>query len=192
MAAPISEEISQKIFKAMEEQSDVLKKMGSCLTKLKEAKLKKPPRVEDRGCHQQWAIRERREQASNQEATTYKALKLVNVSAIIRQQTLAYRSYTKKVCQEFSNLGMSLAQAYENLSSKGFIKLLDPTPMPNPIHHTWNLNEYCHFHQKSGHKTDNCLRLKHEIQDLIDNGTILNLNIITKPSIRKNPLPNYH
>ena len=47
MAAPISGEIAQKIFKAMEEQSDALKKMGSRLTKLQEAKLKKPnPQVE--------------------------------------------------------------------------------------------------------------------------------------------------
>ena len=41
MATTISDEISQKIFKAMEEQSNVLKKMRSCLTKLEEAKLKK-------------------------------------------------------------------------------------------------------------------------------------------------------
>ncbi|KAL0004948.1 hypothetical protein SO802_012509 [Lithocarpus litseifolius] len=46
MATPISDEIAQKIFKAMEEQSDVLKKMGSCLTKLEEAKLKKGAHVE--------------------------------------------------------------------------------------------------------------------------------------------------
>jgi len=46
MAAPISNEIAQKIFKAKEEQSDTLKKMGSRLTKLEEAKLKKPPHVE--------------------------------------------------------------------------------------------------------------------------------------------------
>ena len=30
------------------------------------------------------------------------------------------------------------------------------------------------------------------IQDLIDNGTLPNLNIITKPNIRMNPLPDYH
>ena len=41
MAIPINDEIAQKIFKAMEEQSDVLKKRGSCLTKLDKAKLKK-------------------------------------------------------------------------------------------------------------------------------------------------------
>ena len=87
---------------------------------------------------------------------------------------------------------MTHAQAYENLVSKGFIKPLDPTPMPNLVPPTWNLNEYCHFHQKSSHKTDNCFHLKYEIQDLIDNETLLNPNIITKPNIRKNPLPDYH
>ena len=87
---------------------------------------------------------------------------------------------------------MTLAQAYENLTSKKFLKPLDLTPMPNPVPPTWNLNEYCHFHKKLGHKTDNCFRFKHEIQELIDNGTLPNLNIITKPNIRKNPLPDYH
>ena len=46
MATPISDEVAQKIFKAMEDQSDAFKKMGSCLTKLEESKLKKPPRLE--------------------------------------------------------------------------------------------------------------------------------------------------
>ena len=79
-------------------------------------------------------------------ATTTKAPNPVNVSIIIRQQTL---TYPKKARQEFSDLGMTLTQAYENLSSKGFIKPLDPTPLPNPIPPTWNLNEYCHYHQKT-------------------------------------------
>ena len=116
----------------------------------------------------------------------------MNVSVMIPQQTLAYLNFTKKGRREFFDLGMTLAQAYKNLSSKGFIKPLDPAPMPNPIPPTWNLSDYCHFHQKFGHKTDNCFRLKHERQDHIDNGTLLNPNIITKPSIRKNPLPDYH
>ena len=77
-------------------------------------------------------------------ATTTKAPNPGNVSVIIPQQTLAY---PKKAHWEFSDLGMTLTQAYENLSSKGFIKPLDPTPMPNPIPSTWNLNEYCHYHQ---------------------------------------------
>ena len=63
--------------------------------------------------------------------------------------------------------------------------------MPNPIRPTWNHNEYYHYHQKSDYKTNNCFCLKHEIQDLIDNGTLSNPNIITKSNIRKNPLSNY-
>ena len=46
MATPISDEIAQKIFKAMEEQSGILKKIGSTLTKLEEDKLKKAAHVE--------------------------------------------------------------------------------------------------------------------------------------------------
>ena len=75
--------------------------------------------------------------------TTTKAPNPVNVSTIIPQQSLAY---TKKAHREFSYLGMTLTQAYENLFSKGFIKHLDPIPKPNPISSTWNLNEYCHYH----------------------------------------------
>ena len=47
MVASISDEIAQKIFKAMEEQSDVLKRMGSRLTKLEEAKKLKKPKIEE-------------------------------------------------------------------------------------------------------------------------------------------------
>ena len=86
--------------------------------------------------------------------TTSKAPNPVNVSAIISQQTLAYPNFTKKARREFCDLGMTLAQAYENLSYKGFIKPLDLTHIPNLVSPTWNLNEYCHFHQKSDHKTE--------------------------------------
>ena len=87
---------------------------------------------------------------------------------------------------------MTFTQACENLSSKGFIETLELIPISNPIPPTWNLNEYCHYHKKFGHKTNNCFRLKHEIQYLIDNETLSNPNIITKPNIKKNPLPDYH
>ena len=54
-------------------------------------------------------------------------------------------------------------QAYENLNYKGFLKPLDPTPMPNLVPRTWNLNEYCNFHPKSGYKTNNCFHLNWSI-----------------------------
>jgi len=34
------------------------------------------------------------------------------------------------------------------------------------------MNEYCAFHQKLRHWTNNFFRLKHEIQDLINGGVI--------------------
>ena len=49
---------------------------------------------------------------------TSKAPNPVIVSAIIPQQTLAYPNFTKKARREFSDLGITLTQAYENLSSK--------------------------------------------------------------------------
>ena len=62
-----------------------------------------------------------------------KAPNPMNLSAIIPQQPLAYQSFTKKSCWDFFDLGMNLAQAYENLTSKGFLKPLDSTPMPNTV-----------------------------------------------------------
>ena len=67
---------------------------------------------------------------------------------------------------------ISLLKALEILSKKGYLKPLEPTLLLIPIPNTWNMNEYCAFHQKLGHKTDNCFRLKHVIQDLIDDGVI--------------------
>ena len=46
MAVPINDETAQKIFKAMEEQSDVLKKMGGHLTRLEVARLRKTAHME--------------------------------------------------------------------------------------------------------------------------------------------------
>ena len=46
MAAPIDDETAQKIFKAIEEQNDILEKMEGRLTKLEEVKLKNPIHVE--------------------------------------------------------------------------------------------------------------------------------------------------
>ena len=46
MAALIDDITAQKIFKAIEEQSDALKKIGGRLSKLEESKLKKPIHVE--------------------------------------------------------------------------------------------------------------------------------------------------
>ena len=43
---PIDNALVEKIYNAIEDHDEVLKKMGSCLSKLEEIKLKKPVHVE--------------------------------------------------------------------------------------------------------------------------------------------------
>lgn len=74
--------------------------------------------------------------------------------------------------RKFDNLGITLSEAFADLSMKGYLEALVPRPLPNPLPPLWKQNEYCAFHQRIGHETNNCMRLKHEIQDLIDSGTL--------------------
>ena len=53
--------------------------------------------------------------------------------------------------------------------------LLQPLPNPNPPNPNtpgYNPNKHYKFHQNLNHSTDNCIRLKHEIQSQIDSGQI--------------------
>ena len=87
---------------------------------------------------------------------------------------------------------MTLSQALENLSTKGFIKPLDlgrytsNTSAPN-----YNASEYCKYHQNHGHSTDKCTRLRHNIEDLIQSSKTPNPPI-NLPNIKTNHLPNYN
>ena len=69
--------------------------------------------------------------------------------------------------------------------------LLQPLPNPNPPNPNtlgYNPNSYCKFHQVVGHSIDNCIRLKHKIQNLKDFRKITNPeNLNTK----NNPFLNY-
>ena len=89
-----------------------------------------------------------------------------------KERKKAIANDTHKMKKEFDDIHISLSKALEILSKKGYLKPLEPTLLPIPIPNTWNMNEYCAFHQKLGHKIDYCFRLKHEIQDLIDEGVI--------------------
>ena len=69
--------------------------------------------------------------------------------------------------------------------------LLQPLPNPNPPNPNtpdYNPNKHYKFHQNLKHSTDNCIRLKHEIQNLIDSRKITDPK---NPSTRTNPFPNY-
>ena len=68
----------------------------------------------------------------------------------------------------FDNLPMPLSEVLAFMTEEGHLEPLDPTPLPNLIPPNWNRNDHCAFHQRIGYKTNSCLRLKHEVQDLVD------------------------
>ena len=76
--------------------------------------------------------------------------------------------------RRFSDLRRPLSKVFERLEKQGLLKPEPSTNPPNTNSSSYNLNVYCYFHQIKGHHTDNCLRLKYEIQDLIDVGKITN------------------
>ncbi|KAF5932703.1 hypothetical protein HYC85_028874 [Camellia sinensis] len=97
--------------------------------------------------------------------------------------------YPPKNTRTFAPLYMPLSKALGVLIRKGHLKPLEPRPLPERLPATHNPAKYCAFHQQHGHDTNLCFRLRHEIQDLIDNGVILSPE---KPNITTNPLPTHN
>jgi hypothetical protein len=73
----------------------------------------------------------------------------------------------------FTDLGMSLSKALVRLTESGHLKPIGPTPDPMEKSPKWRESAYCNYHQGKGHETDNCFKLRHAIQDLIDNKSLL-------------------
>ena len=63
---------------------------------------------------------------------------------------------------------------FEKLAKSGVLKPLEPRPLPDVLPPTHKPNEFCKYHQQAGHNTDVCYKLRHAIQDLIDQGKIPN------------------
>lgn len=94
--------------------------------------------------------------------------------------------YPPKNQRTFAPLYMPLSKALGVLIRKGHLKPLESRLLPEKLPPTHNPAKYCAFHQQHGHDTDQCFRLRHEVQDLIDNGVILPPK---KPNVTTNPLP---
>jgi len=77
---------------------------------------------------------------------------------------------------------MGLTCALKVLMEKGYLKPLNPRPLPKPLPPKHDSTQYCAFHQQYSHHTNRCFRLRHKIQDFIDN------KVIT-PKAVNNPLP---
>ncbi|KAF5931837.1 hypothetical protein HYC85_028008 [Camellia sinensis] len=84
-------------------------------------------------------------------------------------QTLKYQPRGRRV---FYALYMPLSKAFQILVGQSHLKPLEPRPLPNPLPATHDAAQYCAFHQQTGRTIDNCFRLRHEVQDLFDNGVI--------------------
>lgn len=88
--------------------------------------------------------------------------------------------------RRFSNLGRPLSKIFEKLIEKNVLR---PMPLQQPLPNA-NPKLYCKFHQTIGHDIDVCTHVRHEIQDLIDTGKIIDPET-RKSSTQNNPLPNY-
>ncbi|KAI8568233.1 hypothetical protein RHMOL_Rhmol02G0182800 [Rhododendron molle] len=90
--------------------------------------------------------------------------------------------------RSFSVLEASLSAVMEKLIKSGHLKPLTPTFPPKVLSVGYNANAYCAFHQMPSHLTEACFYLRHEIQDLIDNGSV---QVPPKPNVISNSLPKH-
>ena len=72
--------------------------------------------------------------------------------------------------RKFSRLNQPPSEIFQRLEKHGILKPEPAKSQPNPNAPNYHPNTFCHFHLIQGHHTDDCIRLKHEIQDLIDEG----------------------
>ena len=94
--------------------------------------------------------------------------------------------------RKFSNFNQPLSKVLDHLIQKGLLKPLTASRPPNPNLPSYDPNSYCKFHQVAGHPIDSCMRLKHEIQNIIDAGKITDPEKShPNPNTRTNPFPNY-
>ncbi|XP_074298636.1 uncharacterized protein LOC141629555 [Silene latifolia] len=86
----------------------------------------------------------------------------------------------------FTNIGCTYAYALQRLSAQGKLNPIGPTPDPLADRQSkwYKPDAYYAYHQGKCHDTENCYRLKHEIQDMIENGSL------PIPTVRPNNLNN--
>ena len=104
--------------------------------------------------------------------TSQKATPFTGASGSSSQKT----KYSPRVKRVFTPLHMPLSKALEVLIRKGHLKPLEQRPLPDPLPSKHDRTKYCAYHQQTGHETDSCFRLRHDVQDLFDN------NVITAPA----------
>ncbi|XP_077215929.1 uncharacterized protein LOC143850584 [Tasmannia lanceolata] len=104
-----------------------------------------------------------------------------------RTMTEVRRPIEKKIFRQFDPLPYSLSVALKKLLRDKKITLLEPRELPNPLPKYWRKDQYCDYHQNSGHLTDKCMALRHKIQDMIEAKDLA----VEAPNVTRNPLPTH-
>lgn len=61
---------------------------------------------------------------------------------------------TKEPQRKFTELGMSLTEAFDQLQQMGYLQPLEPISKPVNKPPSWSPNHFCGFHQTHGHSID--------------------------------------
>ena len=94
--------------------------------------------------------------------------------------------------RRFSNFNQPRSTVLDHLIQNSLLRPLTTSRPPNPNLHGFDPKSYCKFHQVAGHSTDFCMRLKHEIQNLIDFEKITDPEKSNpNPNTKTNPFQNY-
>jgi len=72
--------------------------------------------------------------------------------------------------REFTPIPLTYTEAFKRFNEMQLLQPIGPTmdPPASDRSKKWDANQYCLYHRGNGHDTENCFRLKHKIQDLID------------------------
>ncbi|XP_077252400.1 uncharacterized protein LOC143891750 [Tasmannia lanceolata] len=97
------------------------------------------------------------------------------------------RPVIKKQFRQFDPLSYPLPMILKKLIKDKKIRLPDVKPVPNPLPVNWRRDQYCKYHRGPGHMTENCLALKHVIQNMNDKDELA----VERPNTTQNPLSNH-
>ncbi|XP_027772414.1 uncharacterized protein LOC114076918 [Solanum pennellii] len=97
--------------------------------------------------------------------------------------------FEKKPSRSFTALAESRTKLFERLAAAGYIHPVGPKPV-DVNSRFYRPEQRCAYHSNSvGHDTEDCINLKHKIQDLIDQ-EVVSLQPAA-PNVNTNPLPNH-
>lgn len=119
----------------------------------------------------------------------------LNTSSNQQEHKQRYQERPKKEKRQFSKLGDSYEDVLKTLIDNNLAQPQDPAKFHILDIKPYWLNEkaYCIFHNGIGHDIEHCWKLKHLIQDLIENGKleIDGLKTNAGHKVFKEPLPKY-